>query len=293
MATYIVTTESANLTRTRSPALPVAPLEYSRQYHDQYNNILRLYFNTLDNFVALLGTNTSAVISTVIFPHGAFHQDGYTTLSTTIPNPTDTANVVVASTAGFQNSGTILIEKEFISYTGKTSNTFTGITRSMYSSTGASHTAGVYVSEAQAVANATTALAIIMSVTDASEGVSIDPTDSSKIVFQYAGYYNIQFSVQLLTFDGEDNVTLWFKQNGNDVTDSAGVVTVPATHGGEAGAAIVSWNLVLPLNANDNIQLYMASGTGNSLAATYPPGTAPVHPASPAVILTATFVSAL
>jgi hypothetical protein len=34
---------------TKSPALPVAPIEYSRAYHDQLNNILRLYFSQLDN----------------------------------------------------------------------------------------------------------------------------------------------------------------------------------------------------------------------------------------------------
>jgi hypothetical protein len=34
---------------TKSPALPVAPVEYSRAYQDQLNNILRLYFAQLDN----------------------------------------------------------------------------------------------------------------------------------------------------------------------------------------------------------------------------------------------------
>lgn len=293
MSSQIVTTEVFDLTKTRAPALPVAPTDYSRQYQDQLNNVLRLYFAQLDNFIGLLTANSSNVTANVVFPHGAFHQDGYTTLSTTIPNPTSTANIVVVSTTGFQNTGTLLIDNEFIAYTGATSNTFTGITRGMYSSTASSHTAGVYVSEAQAVANSTTALAVVMSATDASEGVRINPANNTEIVFDYAGYYNLQFSVQLLTFDGADNVVLWFKQNGNDVDNSAGVVTVPATHGGQPGAAIVSWNLILPVNANDNIQLYMASDTGNSLAATYPPGTAPVHPASPAVILTATFASAL
>lgn len=293
MSSQIVTTEVFDFTKTRAPALPVAPTNYSRQYQDQLNNVLRLYFAQLDNFIGLLTANGSNVTANVIFPHGAFHQDGYTTLSTTIPNPTSTANIVVVSTTGFQNAGTLLIDNEFIKYTGATSNTFTGITRGMYSSTASSHNAGVYVSEAQAVANSTTALAVVMSATDASQGVRINPANNTEIVFDYAGYYNLQFSVQLLTFDGEDNVTLWFKQNGNDVANSAGVVTVPATHGGQPGAAIVSWNLILPVNANDNIQLYMSSGTGKSLAATYPPGTAPTRPASPAVILTATFASAL
>lgn len=34
---------------TKSPPFPVAPLEYSASYHDQLNNILRLYFAQLDN----------------------------------------------------------------------------------------------------------------------------------------------------------------------------------------------------------------------------------------------------
>lgn len=41
---------------TKSPALPVAPLEYSRGYQDQLNNILRLYFSQLDNAGASAGS---------------------------------------------------------------------------------------------------------------------------------------------------------------------------------------------------------------------------------------------
>jgi hypothetical protein len=51
MTTNVVTTESATLTRTKAPPLPVPPSIYARQYHDQLNNILRLYFTQLDNFV--------------------------------------------------------------------------------------------------------------------------------------------------------------------------------------------------------------------------------------------------
>jgi hypothetical protein len=276
----------------KAPNLPVGPVEYSQLYIDQLNNTLRLYFNELDNSLQALLTSTGG--SLLRFPNGAFHQDGYTTLSTTISNPTTTADIVVASTSGFLSSGNLLIGTELIGYTGKTSTTFTGITRSKYGSSGASHTAGVYVSEAQAVASASTALGIALTATDVSNQVSVDSTDNTKIVYSVPGYYNIQFSVQLLSFDGTiDNVTFWFKQNGTDIANSAGIVSVPAIHGGVAGAAIVSWNLVTPVNAGDNTQLYMASTTGNTVAATYPPGTSPTRPTSPSVILTATFVSAL
>lgn len=33
----------------QSPNLPLAPTSYERQYHDQLNNVLRLYFNQLSN----------------------------------------------------------------------------------------------------------------------------------------------------------------------------------------------------------------------------------------------------
>lgn len=31
------------------PSLPLGTLEYNRQYQDQYSNVLRLYFNQLQN----------------------------------------------------------------------------------------------------------------------------------------------------------------------------------------------------------------------------------------------------
>jgi len=114
------------------------------------------------------------------------------------------------------------------------------------------------------------------------------------VVFDVPGYYNIQFSAQLLNFTtSDDNVTFWWRQNGTDVAYSAGIQAVPAKHGSSAGAAIVSWNIVLPANGGDYVQLLFASESGNTVTATYPAGASPVHPVSPSVILTATFVSAL
>lgn len=289
--TYIVTSDYT-ITDFTAPNLPLAPIEYNSRYHEQLNNVLRLYFNQINNLVKQLNTATDT--SGLLVPYGAFHQDGYTTLTNAIPTSGSTATIVVGSTAEFASAGTIIIQKELISYTGKTATTFTGITRSQYGSSGASHAAGVYVTEAQAVPSATTALAVPFDTTDASNGVSLDPTDSSKVVFAIAGYYNVQFSIQLLNGKSSiDNVTLWFKQNTVDIPYSAGIATVPLGPGTSLGASLIAWNLVIPVNAGDNIQLMMASDSGDTVAGTYPPGTAPVHPAAPSVILTATFVSAL
>jgi hypothetical protein len=273
------------------PNLPLAPVGYERQYQDQLNNALRLYFNQLNNLSSvLIGSTGGAFLQ---FPNGAWHQDGYNTLAVSLTN-TSTTPIQVASTAGFLSAGALIIDSELIKYTGKTATTFTGITRGAYGSTKASHTAGVYVAEAQPVPSSTTELVVSLTATDTANGIDLDPTDITKVVAAVAGYYNIQFSAQLLTFGSSiDNVTLWFRQNGVDVPYSAGIVSIPAIHGGKPGAAIVSWNLVMALNAGDYFQLIIASESGNTVAATYPPGTAPVHPASPSIILTATFVSAL
>jgi hypothetical protein len=40
-----------------APNLPLAPQEYDRQYADQLNNVLRLYFNRIDAILDQLKTN--------------------------------------------------------------------------------------------------------------------------------------------------------------------------------------------------------------------------------------------
>jgi hypothetical protein len=275
----------------KNPRLPAAPVEYDQRYIDATLSILRQYFNTVDNFAQPFTDNYGGAY--LRFPNGAFHQDGYTTLTSGITN-NSTTPIPVVSTTGFLSAGTLLIGTELITYTGKTSTTFTGITRGVYGTTNVAHSSGVYVSEAQAVPSSTTSVALALTSTDAANQISIDTVDNTKVNFSVSGYYNIQFSAQMLSYDGTiDNVTFWFRQNGTDVTNSAGIVSIPAIHGGIAGAAIVSWNIVLPITAGQYIQLLFASTTGNTVCATYPPATAPTRPASPSIILTATFVSAL
>ena len=83
MTTSLVVTESIDLTKTKVPALPFAPVEYDRQYVDQLNNILRQYFNTLDNFVAQLSLSTAG--SAFYAPYGAFQDVTTQTLVANTP----------------------------------------------------------------------------------------------------------------------------------------------------------------------------------------------------------------
>ena len=289
--TYIVTSEY-ELSQVAPPNLPLAPTGYDSRYQDQLNNVLRLYFNQLNKIIDQLRVDVTADGSLIQFPNGSFHQDGTTTLSASITN-VSTTPIQVASTASFPSAGWFLIESEIIQYTGTTSTTFTGITRGVLGTTNVAHTAGVAISEVQGTGSPTTIGKMLFNNTDASNGVAADSTDQTKIVFTYPGRYNIQFSAQLLNFTtSEDNVTIWLRQNGSDVAATAGIQEVVSKHGSSPGATIAAWNYFIDVNTNDYIQLAWTSDTGNTVVATYPAGTSPVHPSSPGVILTAQFVSA-
>jgi hypothetical protein len=81
---------------TRSPNLPVAPVEYSPQYQDQLNNILRLYFAQLDNAgPSAMSTkrNGTAIISAL-----NFSQANATNVQVvSLPTQADLANLTVGS----------------------------------------------------------------------------------------------------------------------------------------------------------------------------------------------------
>lgn len=287
MATSI---QILQLIKAVAPRLPAAPVDWDARFMEQYSNVLRLYFNQLDSLLgALLSDTGGAYLS---FPYGAFHQDGTTTLTTGVSN-VSTTPFVVGDTASFPAAGWFLIESEIVSYTGKTSTSFTGITRGVLGTTNVSHSAGVAISEVQGTGSPTTIGTVLFNNTDYSNDVYAS-VDFSKVYFNVAGLYNIQISVQLLNFTtSEDNVTLWFRKNGTDITASASIEQVNSKHGSSPGATIMALNFYIDIAAGDYVQLAWASDTGNTVVATAPAGTSPVHPTSPALIFTASFVSAL
>ena len=85
-----------------APRLPSAPVEYNAQYQEQFMNILRLYFNQLDNLTGVLVGEAGGRF--IRFPYGAFSsdQDQTTTANTATLmtlNTTDFANQVSISSS--------------------------------------------------------------------------------------------------------------------------------------------------------------------------------------------------
>lgn len=136
-------------------------------------------------------------------------------------------------------------------------------------------------------AAAATVTAITFNATDLSHNVSIG-SPTSRIVIANAGIYNIQFSAQLENSGiGVDDVTIWARQNGSNLSNSAGIVGVPAKHALINGHTIAGWNYIIQAAANDYFELYWTTDNGSSQIFTYPASTvAPIHPQAPSMILT-------
>jgi len=108
--TYIVTTEK-QLLQVAAPNLPLATQNYDRQYLDQLNNVLRLYFNQLDKVLGQLNASNQAAIINV--PYLAV-QD---TISHTVT--ANTANAMTFDTVDYSNSCSLVSTSRFtVTYAG-------------------------------------------------------------------------------------------------------------------------------------------------------------------------------
>jgi hypothetical protein len=121
--------------------------------------------------------------------------------------------------------------------------------------------------------------------TNLSNGMSIDVTDRSKIVFANAGTYNFNFLGQFNFTGGSSDyhITAWYSKNGTNVPSSAFTFTT-----GSAQNSQVLANIEAPIQVTtgDYIQFHWWSGAaGMSMIATAA-GTNPTRPASPSANLT-------
>jgi len=86
-----------------APRLPAAPAQYNAEFIEQYSNILRLYFNQLDNLTGVvLGEAGGRFIR---FPYGAFSSDQDQTTTA------NTATLMTLNTTDFSNQVSISSSK--------------------------------------------------------------------------------------------------------------------------------------------------------------------------------------
>jgi hypothetical protein len=86
-----------------SPNLPLAPGQYDSRYQEQFNNVLRLYFNRLNNnLLALFGPDGGQYLSN---PFGAFSSElNQTAASTTVAYAVTYSNTDISNNVFLSNS---------------------------------------------------------------------------------------------------------------------------------------------------------------------------------------------
>jgi hypothetical protein len=100
----LIVTSEFELNRVTAPNLPFAPDQWNARYQDQLNNVLRLYFNQLDNIVGQLRT--------LSVPYGAFSSDQD---QTAVAN---TATLMTLNTTDFANDISIATSKITVATAG-------------------------------------------------------------------------------------------------------------------------------------------------------------------------------
>jgi len=134
---------------------------------------------------------------------------------------------------------------------GSTSfNTATGSYGSFYSTQTQTNVAG-------------TARSMSLNVTDITNGVSISGSTNpfnTYIKVQNPGVYDIQFSAQVdKTDSGTDEIWIWIRKNGTDISDSATSIELQ----GNGAHYVAAWNFFVNAAANDYFQLMWYSPDAN------------------------------
>ena len=359
------------LRSTRSPNLPIGPVEYDQRYQDQFSNALRLYFEQIDNYTGVLMQNAGGRF--INFPYLSAHDtsnqyDGSTTIPYAVRfNTTDLSNGISVGSRSFVGTGSIttttmtitainsgrLYPSMLLSGVGVTAGTYvylqlsstaTPITgtqsfvsggapgaysfvvsggnglieaRQFVSGTGVpANTRVTAVSYDSISGNTTVTLNTAFTVQAAGTYVfrpwgyqgtysvspsqtvastSITGTLKSLIKFDYAGIYNIQFSLQFSNTDNNviHEVDVWFKKNDVNIADSNSRFSIPGKHSGLNGQLIAALNFVTDVAVGDEIEIVWHTDDSTVFIETIAAGTNPIRPETPSAIVTVSFVSEL
>jgi hypothetical protein len=123
--------------------------------------------------------------------------------------------------------------------------------------------------------------AVKLGTTIFSNGVTV--SNNSRINVDYAGIYNLQFSMQLkrTTGGGAKQASIWIRVNGVDVPNSATHVTFQSS----SDYLVPAWNFFIDMTAGQYVELMWTQD--DAIVLTYEAADTIIpHPAVPSVILT-------
>jgi len=244
----------------------------SRQFRDWFYSIYAL----IGKPGATLGTMAYENANSVSITGGSIGGVGIT--GSTINNtpignstPSTIVGTSVTATGQFNGSGA-----------GLTNVPYTSVTAVPY---------GAFHDTTTQTAAATTVTAITFNATDYSNNVALG-SPTSRIVISKSGTYSVTFSLQgANTASAVDDVTVWFRINGVDVANSAGISAIPAKHGSINGKLVFGWTAFYTFAAGQYLEMMWTTDGGTSSLTTYPAGTSPVHPVSPSAAISLNYIA--
>lgn len=158
---------------------------------------------------------------------------------------------------------------------------------------------GAFQSNAtQTVATINTPTRVTFNTTDYANLTSFTPGDGIHV--QAAGLYNVQFSVQVTNADTQSHdIDIWLRKGSGggtaiDIPNTASVVSVQGTHGGQPGYIVFSANFFVSLAINDFIEFWWSTNSTQVTLNYLPAITTPfASPGAPSIVATLTYVSKL
>ena len=134
--------------------------------------------------------------------------------------------------------------------------------------------------------SAYTAYSMKLNTTDFAHNVNI--TNGSRITPTNTGIYNLQFSAQL-TNTANTNITydIWLAYTGSNVANSNTQIDVNKS-AGQLGRMVAAWNWMLPINANDYVEIKWSCNASTGQIFATGSASNPTRPAIPSVIATLT-----
>lgn len=137
--------------------------------------------------------------------------------------------------------------------------------------------------------SANTVYSMKLNTTDFATGFSI--VSGSRITAQNTGIYNLQFSAQLEnTANTNTTIDIWLSYTGSNVANSAGSIDINKV-AGQLGRNIAAWNYLVPMTANDYVELKWSSNASTTQILAASTQTNPTRPAIPSVIATMTQIA--
>ena len=146
--------------------------------------------------------------------------------------------------------------------------------------------AGAFSSSVTQTGSTTAGTAFTFNTTDYAGGVTL--ASNTRVTAPVTGTYNLQFSVQVQSSDvAPQDIYIWLRVNGTDVSGSAGKVGMPARKNpSDPFHSIVGWNYYLTLTAGQYVEIIWLPTALTLTVPTYAAQVTPAIPSTQSVVVT-------